>query len=770
MATAAPRCGSSPKPDGKQDKSIVNRDVQVSTDILLLGGGHAHVHVIKAFAERPLPGVRVTLVTRDLETPYSGMLPGVVAGLYAPEEAHIDLVRLAAVTGTRLIHAQAMGLDRGAKRVSLAGRPPVAYDILSIDVGITPDLASIPGAAEHGIAVKPIGTFLAKLEHLRARCRVGEVGRIAMIGGGAAGVELLLSLRTRLHADAARDGRELNLSFTLVTDEALLASHNVRVQRTFRKHLATAGVEVRERCAVTAIKPGFVVCRDGKTIAAEAVLLATDAAPPGWFEESDLARDSGGFLAVTPTLQVANDPDIFAAGDCAGLVETPREKAGVYAVRAGPPLAVNLARRARGKTLRPWQPQRRHLALISTGARYAVASRGPFKAEGVWLWAVKDWIDRRWIDMYRHLERMRMKMPAAKPLPNGAEMRCGGCAAKVGPATLSRALARLGPPAAANDVVIGLGAPDDAAVLMPPPAGNQITATVDLFRSFIDDPYLFGEIAANHALNDIFAMGGTPLHALAVAMVPYGRSDKTEETLFQMLAGARACLDREKVTLAGGHSAEGADVAMGFSVFGAVAPDRILRKAGLQPGNALVLSKPIGTGIMFAALMRGRVTAASIARAIAGMRQSSRAAAQILAAHGATAMTDVTGFGLAGHLGEMLRASGAAAELDLAAIPLYPGAHDLAAEGIASTLLPENLASGGIIRGDLNEAARTLLFDPQTAGGLLAGIPQSRAAQCVAALTAARYADAAIIGSVREAEEEEPGIVTKNDLRRAGSL
>jgi selenide, water dikinase len=194
-------------------------------------------------------------------------------------------------------------------------------------------------------------------------------------------------------------------------------------------------------------------------------------------------------------------------------------------------------------------------------------------------------------------------------------------------------------------------------------------------------------------------------------------------------------------------------------VFGVVAPGRILRKAGLQPGDALVLSKPIGTGIMFAALMRGRASAGSIARAIAGMLQSSREAARILAAHDATAMTDVTGFGLAGRLGEMLRASRAAAELDVAAIPLYPRARDLAENGIVSTLLPQNLALDGVIGGDFDEATRALLFDPQTAGGLLAGIPQRRAAQCVAALKAAGYADAAVIGTVREAGEVEASII-----------
>jgi selenide,water dikinase len=736
----------------------VIRNAHIATDIVLLGGGHAHVHVIKVFAERPLPGVRVTLITRDLETPYSGMLPGVVAGFYKRDEAHIDLVRLTAVSGTRLIHAEAIGLDRTAKCVSLAGRPAIAYDILSIDIGITPDLTSIAGAAEHGIAVKPIGAFLDKLEHLRARCRAGKLRRIVVIGGGAGGVELVLSLRARLRADAARDGRDAGISFALVTDDALLATHNVRVRCAFRKHLAAAGVEVHEHCAVTALKAGSIVCRNGETFRADAVLLATSAAPPAWFASAGLARDAGGFLAVTSTLQLVNEPDIFAAGDCAGLVATPREKAGVYAVRAGPPLAANLARRVHGKPLRPWRPQRQHLALISTGERYAVASRGALKAEGAWLWTVKDWIDRRWMDMYRRPERMRMK--AAAP-PSGADdMRCGGCAAKIGPATLSRVLARLGAPPFAGDVTIGLGTPDDAAVLAPPPAGNHIVATIDLFRSFIDDPYLFGEIAANHALNDAFAMGGTPCHALAIAAVPYGPSEKTGETLFQLLAGARACLDREGVVLAGGHSAEGAEVALGFSVSGVVASDRVLRKGGLQPGDALVLSKPIGTGILFSALMRGRAGAPSIARAIAGMRQSAREAARIFAAHGASAMTDVTGFGLAGHLGEMLKASRATAALDLAAIPLYPEVRELAAAGFASTLLPENLALD-IVRSDLDDVGCALLFDPQTSGGLLAGIPQSRAAECVAALRAVGYDDAAVIGQVLEADAAEPRMIVR---------
>jgi selenide,water dikinase len=325
-------------------------------------------------------------------------------------------------------------------------------------------------------------------------------------------------------------------------------------------------------------------------------------------------------------------------------------------------------------------------------------------------------------------------------------MRCGGCAAKVGPQPLSGALSRL-PPPIADGVLVGLDAPDDAAVLAPPKSG-YLVQTVDFFRTFIDDPFLFGEIAANHALNDVFAMGGVPRHALATAVVPAGTAPKVEESLFQLLSGARACLDREGVALVGGHSSEGMELSVGFSVTGEVAPDRIVRKGGLKAGDALILTRPLGTGILFAAAMRGQARAASVSEALDEMRRSNRQAASILLKHGATAMTDVTGFGLVGHLGELLTASGAEAELDLSAIPAYSGVSKMVRDGVTSTLLPENLAQLGLLRGDLDDPTKALLFDPQTSGGLLAGIPAGEAVSGVADLRSAGYAHAVIIGRV----------------------
>jgi selenide,water dikinase len=365
-----------------------------AADIVLVGGGHAHVHVLKVLAVERV--ARVTLITRDLATPYSGMLPGVVAGLYMANEAHIDLVRLADAIGARLVYGEAVGLDRANKRVLIADGTAVPYDLVSIDVGIAPALAGIAGAIEHGIAVKPIGSFLGKLDSLLERAkRPDGPRRIVVIGGGAGGVELLLSLRTRLASEAGA-----TFSFALVTDGEILATHNARVRTAFRRVFDETNIVTYEHARARAMTTDAVELENGETIAADAVLVTTDAAAPDWFASTGLALDAKGFLAVNASLQSMNDPDVFAAGDCASL-PSPREKAGVYAVRAGPPLAANLRRRARGEAPSPWHPQRRHLALISTGERYAIASRGMFKAEGAWLWTLKDWIDRRWMRQWR---------------------------------------------------------------------------------------------------------------------------------------------------------------------------------------------------------------------------------------------------------------------------------------------------------------------------------------------------------------------------------
>jgi selenide, water dikinase len=330
-------------------------------------------------------------------------------------------------------------------------------------------------------------------------------------------------------------------------------------------------------------------------------------------------------------------------------------------------------------------------------------------------------------------------------------MRCGGCGAKVGATVLSRALASI-EPAARADVVVGLDAPDDAALVDV--GGEQLSLqTVDYFRAIVDDPYTLGKIAANHSLGDVYAMGGEPQTALAIATVPYGLESKVEADLSAMMAGANEVLREAGCALVGGHTSEGAELALGFAVNGLVPATAALRKGGLEPGDGLILTKPLGTGTLLAADMRGKAKARWVMAAIAHMIASNAKAAQILRQHGVHAATDVTGFGLIGHLIEMVRASDVDATLAIDRLPLLEGARETVALGIFSSLQPQNVRLRRAIRELATVAEHPLyamLFDPQTSGGLLAAVPLAEAEPCVAALRAAGYAAAAIIGFVAE--------------------
>jgi selenide,water dikinase len=338
-------------------------------------------------------------------------------------------------------------------------------------------------------------------------------------------------------------------------------------------------------------------------------------------------------------------------------------------------------------------------------------------------------------------------------------MRCGGCGAKVGSAILWRVLERL-QPVRRDDVLMGLQDPDDAAVTITP-EGKVMVHTVDFFRPFIDDPYFLGRIGANHCLGDIFAMGAQPQMALALAVVPFGPEAKVEEDLAQLLHGASEVLESHGVSLAGGHTAEGMEAGFGLSVTGLVELEAMWRKSGAQPGQCLILTKPLGTGMLFAADMRGLARGAWIEAALEVMALSHREAAECLRAHGATACTDVTGFGFLGHLLEMLRASELDASIDLEALPLLAGVLECARKGIASSMAPQNRAQARSIANPEGLAANarySLLFDPQTAGGLLAAVPASESAACRNALRASGYNHAEVVGKTRPRSANAPRV------------
>jgi selenide, water dikinase len=705
-------------------------------DLVLIGGGHTQALVLRMWAMNPLPGTRLTLINPDPVAPYTGMLPGLIAGHYRREELMIDLVRLARFAGARLILDRATGIDREARMVHLAGRPPLPYDLAAIDIGITSDLPSVPGATDHAVAAKPLGRYAEVWETFVAA--PPERPRVTILGAGLGGVELALASGHRLGPGA---------TVTLIDrSDNFLPTLTATARATLRAHLKAANITLRPGTEVAAITSTTVTLTTGETLPTDFTLTATGARPHPWLTQTGLDHQNG-FLVTDATLRTS-DPLIFASGDCAQLPD-PRPKAGVFAVRAAPVLLHNLRAALTGKPLKPFHPQSDYLKLISLGSKSAIAEKWGLTAKGPRFWRLKDRIDRRFMDRfgaYPMMARPKAPTDATDGLTAHLAQRplCGGCGAKLGPGVLTQALATLPAPARAE---VRSGPGDDAAVLTTAD-GIQILTT-DHLRAFCHDPRLMARIAALHAMGDVWAMGAAPQVALAQITLPPLGPDLQTRMLAEIMEEAAQTFRAAGADIVGGHSTEGAELTIGFTVTGTAA--RPITKGGAQPGDALILTKPLGSGTILAAemamasvpgLLMGEVWTACIDQMTRA--QGSAAASLALQAH---AMTDVTGFGLAGHVLEMLDASGTAATLRLDDVPFMPGAEALARTGHGSSLQPANLAAVSW-RMTAPPGPRTdLLSDPQTAGGLLAAVPPEQAKKLLADLKAAGH-DAAIIGLV----------------------
>ena len=357
--------------------------------LLLVGAGHSHLAVLKSFGDAPAEGVHLALLSPNRHAFYSGMVPGVVAGHYRSGDCRIDLRPLAARAGARFLEDSAAGVDPARREVTTARGERLHYDVLSLDTGSS---AGEPtGAAEHALHVRPVEPFLAGWERLRERARRGEVRRIAVVGGGAAGVEVLLAMRHGVAGSAAQ--------FALFSELPVLAGHGAR--RRIARILGERGVAVHAGRKVAAAGENGLELDGGERFEAQAAVWATGAHAPPWIAHSGLATDARGFVAVSDTLQSRSYPEIFAAGDVATVIGEPRPKSGVFAVRQGPVLASNLRRALAGEAPERFRPLAHSLALISCGDRYAVAAWGGFALEGAWVWRWKDRIDQRFVERYR---------------------------------------------------------------------------------------------------------------------------------------------------------------------------------------------------------------------------------------------------------------------------------------------------------------------------------------------------------------------------------
>lgn len=687
--------------------------------LVLAGGGHSHALVLRIWAmglATRRPAAQITLVSRHSTALYSGMVPGLVAGLYEPAACAIDLRRLCLLADVTFVQAEITAIDPESRELALVGRPNLRWDWLSLDVG-----AETGAATNAAMAVKPLEPFLRW-------CSQPKSSEIRIRGGGAAAVEVALALRARgQQPKLLLRGTQLNLG-------------SKAANQLGKQLLDSAGIAIEANCPDNAA----------------ADLACTGSRGPRWLAASGLACNSEGRLLTEASLQVMEQPRLFASGDCGVIASRPRPASGVWAVRCAQTLAHNLTAVVAGRRLRPWRPQRWALQLLGDGSNarpQAVALWGPWAlGPSPLLWRWKQTVDRRFMARFSELKAMDPD--------GGAAMACRGCAAKLAASPLQDALARNG---------LGGGTPgsaEDAAVIAQTEDGSLLLQSVDGFPALVADAWLNARLTTLHACSDLWASGAQVESAQAVVTLPALAPALQADLLSDTLAGIQSVLKPLGARLIGGHSLEARDsqsspansagLSLLLSVNGRATAGQHWGKGPLRSGDGLLLCRPIGTGVLFAAAMAGAAQPQWIDAALAQMQQCQASLVELLSRRGCRACTDVTGFGLLGHLGEMVAASPANCRVTLkaAAIPALPGALALLSAGWASSLAPSNASALALLgerielQGQSDAAHQALLIDPQTCGPLLAAIPGDQLAAALADLQQAGFGAAAVIGQV----------------------
>ncbi len=719
-------------------------------NVVLVGGGHTHALVLRAWAMKPVIGARLTVINPHPTAPYTGMLPGFVAGHYTRSELDIDIVKLARFADARFILGKATAIDPEARTITVPGRPLIPYDICSVDIGTTSKMPAMPGFAEHATPARPLDDFAdswTRFVETTIAQRPTTPPTIAIIGGGLGGSELAMAMQHRLTSVGHQPVVSLIDSGTILSEVGEKARHGLGGV------LHEKGVICYENVSATDVTKSGVVLSSGVTVEADFVVGVAGARPYDWIETIGVDTHDG-FITVDETLRSVSHPTLFAAGDCAHMAFAPRPKAGVFAVRQAPVLTNNITGLLREKKLEKFDPQIDYLKLISLGGKSAGADKYKRFVSGPALWRLKDKIDRDFMDKLNDLPEMATDPPPKNSVHGlRAELDqhpplCGGCGAKVGLDVLAGPLGDL--PASTRTDVVRL--PGDDAALLQLGSITQVITT-DQLRAFITDPYRMARIATLHALGDAWAMGASPQAVLVTVTLPQLGRGLQEEWLGEIMAGTSKALEGTGAEVVGGHTSMGAELSIGYTVTGIASS--VVSLAGAASGQKLVLTRPLGSGVLFAAEMQRKARGQDIVQLLDVLERPQGEVSTVLVDSGVTAMTDVTGFGLAGHLFGMVRESSTAdrpvaAEITLDTVPFFAGALDASRAGIQSHLYESNVASvpGAATSHDPRVP---LIYDPQTAGGMLAAIPAEAADDAVRAITELGHT-CAIIGSITSGE------------------
>ncbi len=701
-----------------------------SEHLILAGGGHSHALALLRWVMSPnsRPDCLITLINRTSTSLYSGMLPGIVAGRYQLDEAQVNLRELASKANVVFIKSEIKRIDLSNNTLILEGRSPVKFTRLSIDIGSQIADKNLPKEVQQDDHIFPIKPLEAALDFIISQDSISSLNQehpFTVIGSGLAAIEIAFALRERWPM------RPLQLQAYLtkqITD--------------LKEELSSAAINLIST----------------KDVIEGPALKCTGSCAPKWLKESGLAVDSSGRVLTTKTFQVRGHSLLFAVGDCGVIQDSYRPPSGVWAVRAAVPLAKNLERSCKGLKPLQWRPQRQALQLMGgvskTGNSVAWAFWGDFVfGPHSFLWYLKESIDRSFMakfDLNSYMHSLNKR--------GMSQMRCRGCAAKLPAEPLKKALELAD--------LQGLGQePQDATLIGPTENGRHVFQSVDGFPALVSDPWLNGRLTTLHACSDLWATGVRVTSAQAVITLPPVPSSLQQELLTQCLGGIQSALSPQGACLVGGHTLEardfcGEEISLGVQI--ALSVNGILNeghtawsKSGLQLGDDLLISRALGTGVIFAAFMADQVDSKIMDNALSEMSTSQHVLLEDLlkvqyedsTLRPIHACTDITGFGLLGHLGEMLGAtnsrrrlaglSGLKIKLFANSIPAMQGAFRLFKKGIFSTLAPDNRSAWKFLQsGDMKtpqfelnlgdiangseqyKSIMELIVDPQTCGPL----------------------------------------------------
>ncbi len=661
---------------------------QIEKDLVLIGGGHSHLNVLKSFTMDKIDGLRITLISDVYETPYSGMLPGFVENDYSLDDIQIDLYKICYHGNFRFINCKVNKIDGNKNLIYFKNRPPLNFDYLSINIGINNDTKTIKNADKYALKLKPISkiNYNEIINNLEGK-------KVGIIGSGPAGVEISLALKKRYN--------KIDI-FLFTGKSGLLSNYSNSSKNSILKNLTDANINVIWKDEVSEVSKNKIVTKSSKVYLIDRAILSTNGVPPKWLKKTNLVLSREGFIQTNKKLQT-NFNHIFASGDIINFSDKNLTKSGVYAVKSGSVLTKNIRNIILNKPLFSYHPQKYYLSIIGLSNGKALAYKFKLHFTSKLILNLKKFIDLRFINKFKLYNKIDNKKNI---------MDCKGCASKINLTTLKSTLPK------------GIiKSSEDATQITK---GSSYVNSIDMITSIVTDPFLLGKISANHALSDIYASFAKPLSALMILQLPKSSQSIHSNDLKQIQEGAKLVLNENSCLLSGGHTMIGEDEnpVIGFSIIGKkfkISNNKINDK------DLVILTEKLGTGVIFAGVNSNVISSKYIKYVSNQLENGNIKLGKILNQINPLEATDITGYGLGNHLINLINRNRYIKGITILKnkIKIFEGVNECLQKNVNSSFYEQNLNYGkNKVFFNNNDLINKIFFDPQTVGGIAFIIPQ----------------------------------------------